>query len=267
MSQQLVDRMEQVWRSIDELCSSLDDAEWKTETDCPGWAVQDQVSHLAGNESGILGRPAPDHEPSDVSHTKNPIGESNEVQVDYRRSWSPQEVLDDFREVTGERLKQLRAMSDEDFQAESWTPIGQGTVADFLGIRIFDAWVHEQDIRRATDRPGHLDGPVAEHALERIAGAMPFVVGKKVGPPDGTTVVLEVIGPVAETIPVGISGGRGERLSDVPDDPTVRLRMDLATFNRLGCGRGDPSALASDVEIAGDEDLGRRICEQMSFMI
>lgn len=267
MSQQLVDRMEQAWRSIEELCSTLGDEEWKAETDCPGWTVQDQVAHLAGNESRLLGRPEPDHEPADVSHTRNPMGESNEVQVDYRRSWSPQEVLDEFREVTGERLKQLRDMSDEDFQAESWTPIGQGTVADFLGIRIFDAWVHEQDIRRATGRPGHLDGPVAEHALDRIASAMPFVVGKKVGPPDGTTVVFEITGPVSETVAVGISDGRGERLDGAPDGPTVRLRMDLATFNRLGCGRGDPSEAVSEVEISGDADLGRRICEQMNFMV
>jgi hypothetical protein len=29
-----------------------------------------------------------------------------------------------------------------------------------MHIRIFDCWVHEQDMRRATGRPGHLTGPV-----------------------------------------------------------------------------------------------------------
>ncbi len=49
---ELVDNMEQVWRSIADLCSPLTEEQWKTPTECPGWSVQDQVSHLAGSESG-----------------------------------------------------------------------------------------------------------------------------------------------------------------------------------------------------------------------
>lgn len=266
-AQEVVDRMEAVWRSIDELCSSLGSDDWKKPTECPGWTVQDQLAHLAGNESRILGRPEPEHMPGDLSHTRNPIGESNEVQVDYRRPWPPEKVLEEFREVTSERLEQLRSMSEEDFEAESWTPVGQGTVADLIGIRAFDAWVHEQDIRRAVGRSGHLDGPVAEHALERIASAMPFVVGKKVAPDDGTTVVFEITGPIRTSIPVGMEGGRGQRLDRPPSDPTVKLAMDLETFNCLGCGRGDPAVLAGRVTITGDEELGRRVVENMGFMI
>jgi len=52
-NQQVVDLMERVWRSIDSLCSPLTEAQWKTSTDCPGWSVQDQVSHLVGAESQI----------------------------------------------------------------------------------------------------------------------------------------------------------------------------------------------------------------------
>ena len=56
-NQQVVDLMEQVWNSIGSLCSPLTEAQWKTPTDCPGWSVQDQVSHLVGAESRILGNP------------------------------------------------------------------------------------------------------------------------------------------------------------------------------------------------------------------
>ena len=71
---QLVDNMERVWQALDDLCSDFDEAQWKTPTDCPGWSVQDQISHIVGSESGILGRPAPDHTPADLSHTKNELG-------------------------------------------------------------------------------------------------------------------------------------------------------------------------------------------------
>ena len=62
-NQQLVDMMEHVWRSIGELCDGLTEAEWKTPTDCPGWSVQDQVSHLAGSETGIPGPRPHAHRP------------------------------------------------------------------------------------------------------------------------------------------------------------------------------------------------------------
>ena len=76
---ELVDMMESVWRSITDLCATFDESQWKSPTDCPGWSVQDQLSHLAGSESMYLGRPSPDHTARDTSHVKNEIGERNAV--------------------------------------------------------------------------------------------------------------------------------------------------------------------------------------------
>jgi len=155
-NQQVVGLMEHVWDSIGSLCAPLTEAQWKTPTDCPGWSVQDQVSHLVGAESRILGNPGPDHTPTDTAHIKNDVGQSNEVVVDYRRSWPGQKVLDEFQELTGQRLELLKGLTDEQFAAETQTPIGQGTVTEFVRIRIFDAWVHQQDMRRALNMPGEL---------------------------------------------------------------------------------------------------------------
>jgi uncharacterized protein (TIGR03083 family) len=261
----VVELQEKVFSAIDDLCSSLIDDEWAAQTECPGWSVQDNLSHIIGTESMILGRPAPEHEPGEKPWIRNPIGANNEVQVDYRRSWPPSQVLDEFREITGERMKALRGMSDDELDGESWTPIGPGTVRDLVAIRVMDCWVHEQDMRRAVGKPGSLQGPVASHAFGRHSGAMPYVVGKKVGAPDGTTVVIEVDGfdPVA----VGVEGKRANRLETVPGQPSVRLAMDLETFNRLCCGRGDPAEVGKNVTITGDGSLGRRIVDQMNFMV
>jgi uncharacterized protein (TIGR03083 family) len=260
-----VDLQEMAFSALDELCSSLSPDEWAKTTDCPGWSVQDNLSHIIGTESMLLGRPAPEHQPGSKPWIRNPIGAGNEVQVDFRRSRAPQEVLDEFREVTGERLKILRSMSDGDLDGESWTPVGQGTVRDLLAIRVMDCWVHEQDIRRAVGKPGNLEGLIAKHAFGRHGSAMPFVIGKKVAPPDGTTVVFDVAD--LGTIAIGKEGKRASALESVPDDATVKLSMDLETFNCLSCGRGDPSALAKQVKIEGDEALGRQVIEQMNFMV
>ena len=267
--QQMVENMESVWRSIDGLCAGLTEAQWKTATDCPGWSVQDQLSHLAGSENRLLGRPMPDHTPQDVSNTRNEVGQNNEVLVDWRRSWTGAKVLEDFREATGERLKILRNMVSEDFDAPAQTPIGPGTVRDYLAIRIFDAWVHEQDMRRALDTPGHMEGPVVVHAMDRMSMAIPYVVGRKVQPPDGTTVVVEVTGDAGRVLPVGMQGTRANYLESAPDSPTARLAMDVETFLCLCCGRWDPAATlnAGRVAISGDRDLGEAIVKEMNFMI
>src|SRR5437667_8604120 len=112
--QSVVDLQETVFNDLDGLCSSLSADEWAKTTDCPGWSVQDNLAHIIGTESMLLGRPAPEHEPGEKPWIRNPIGAGNEVQVDFRRGRAAQEILDEFREVTGERMKVLRSMSDAD---------------------------------------------------------------------------------------------------------------------------------------------------------
>ena len=267
--QGIVDLMEGVWQSIATLCSPFTEAQWKTPTDCPGWSVQDQVSHLVGAESSILGQHSPEHTPVKAGHVKNEIGQSNEVQVDWRRPRLGSQVLAEFQELTAQRLALLRRMTGADFAAETQTPIGPGTVAEFLRIRIFDAWIHEQDIRRAVDRPGNLKGPVAVHSIGRVARAMPYVVGRKVQPPDGTTVVFQITGPAGRMLPIGVEGTRANLLENEPAQPTAKLIMDAETFARLGCGRLEPTeALETGrIRIQGEENLGGEVVRQMNIMI
>ena len=269
MSQQMVDLMETVWQSIAALCADLAPEQWAMPTECPGWSVQDQVSHLVGSECRLLGRPAPAHEPADISHVQNEVGQSNEVLVDYRRQFSGADVLAEFREITAERLGVLRGMSEADFAAETPNPLGSGPYTDLLAIRIYDAWVHEQDMRRTLGIPGHLSGPVARHAYGRTEMAMPFVVGRKVRPDDGTTVVFEITGDVGGTIALNMDGGRAHRMDDAPASPAVGLTMDLTAFNALGTGRwtAERALAGGSVAIDGDQALGERIVGEMNFMI
>jgi len=265
----LVDNMECVWSSLSALCDSLSEDDWKLPTACPGWSVQDQLSHLVGNESRILGRAAPDHTPNQSDHVRNETGARNEIPVDWRRSWSGQQVLQEFREVTTERMQALRALKEEDFTKETETPAGVNTVRELLGRRIFDAWVHEQDIRRAVNRPGNLEGPVADHAMNRLAMAMPYVVGRKAQVPDGITVVFEVTGATRRTIPIEVQDQRARNLDDILISPTVRLIMDIETFTSVACGRIplDEVKANNGVQIEGDQHLGQKILEQMNIMV
>ncbi len=266
---ELIDKLEAVWTSMARLCRGFTEKDWKRPTDCPGWSVQDHLSHIVGSESWLLGRPVPDHKPMDMSHVKNEVGAKNEVEVDWRRPRPGARILEEFQEVTGERLALLRASDPDYFDEPTETPIGIRERREFIRIRIFDSWVHEQDIRRAVSQPGHLEGPVAEHSMGRLVMAMPFVVGKKAQAPDGSSVIFDITGGAGRVLTVGVEGKRARELAIAPEMPTVCLTMDVETFACLGCGRWDPGQTLSSgkVAIAGDRALGETIVHQMNFMI
>jgi uncharacterized protein (TIGR03083 family) len=266
--QELVDILEEVWASIEALGRDLREAEWKRPTELPGWSVQDNLVHLSAIESMSLGRPWRGHEAPEVAHVRNDVGRSNEHAVDSRRSWSGAKALAEFHVLTRERIAQLRALDEAGFGGDSWTPVGPGTVRDLLPFRIFDSWVHEQDMRRAVGRPGDLDSRAAKLTQDLIAGAMPFVVGKKVAPPDGSTVVFSLSGRLPREVAITVVDGRAKPVDDVPARPTVRLAMDDVLFERLACGRVEPKLAldAGEVRIDGDHELGRRVVAEMNYM-
>jgi uncharacterized protein (TIGR03083 family) len=267
MSEPVVDLLAEEWASIADLCATLSDEEWDRPTDLPGWTVRDNVSHIIGTERALAGDAPPDVEIGEPAHVKNPIGAGNEKWVAARRSRPGAEVLAEFREVTGRRLEQLRNLGEEEWNKLGFTPVGEAPYRTFMDVRVFDCWAHEQDIRRAVGKPGHTEGPVVQHSLGRIALAMPMVVGKRAGAPDGSTVVIDPEG--AAPLAIGVEGGRAKVLDAVPADPTVRLVTDAETYWCLGFGRVDGQQALDEgrVRIDGDEALGRKIVTSMNFMI
>src|SRR6185437_949313 len=138
------------------------------------------------------------------------------------RSMRGSEVLDAFEAVTRRRLAAMKALTEDDWNKEGFTPEGPGPYRTFMAIRVFDCWFHDQDIREAIDAPGYLDGPVADMSLARIPPkGLPYVVGKKAGAPPDTTVVFDVAGapPMVSTVQVPPEG-RAIVLDTRPASPT-----------------------------------------------
>ncbi len=280
--------LDQEWKVLAELCAGMSEEEWTRATDCPGWTVKDQISHIIGTELMLSGQKPPEQvEPAggpDVAtgvkvafpHVKNPIGEVNELWVEARRQTPPEQVLDEFQRVTTARLATLRSLSEADFARVGWTPAGQAPYREFMAIRVFDCWVHEQDIRRAIDRPGNLTGEIANHARERIKSALPYVVGKKAQSPEGSLVAFHIAGSDETTFAIAVSEGRAAFTEHIPHTPASEidadqayLEMDFETLACLGCGRWDPAVSLQEgkVSIAGNVELGTRVLENLNFMI
>ena len=250
---------EQTVRSTIALAETFEPADWELPSECPGWSVRDQVSHIVGVERMLLGDADPPHSlPDELPHVRNAMGRTMEVAVAARRSVPGPQILDELRDALERRLAVLPGIDPD---GPRRLPNGRmGTNVEGVAFRAFDIWTHEQDIRRAVGRPGNLAAPAAERARDILVPGLPYLVGKRAAAAPGESVTLDVTGPLAFTLHVAVdAAGRAAFADPAPAGapPTLTMRMDWETYARLSCGRIPAEAAA--VTIAGDADLARRL--------
>lgn len=66
---------------------------------------------------------------------------------------------------------------DDEWNAVGFTPAGQDTHGRFMRIRVYDCWLHEQDIRDGAGLPGRDEGAGVAVALDEMETALGFIVG------------------------------------------------------------------------------------------
>jgi uncharacterized protein (TIGR03083 family) len=270
-SADLTSQLAEVWEALTLLGADLAASEWNSSTPCPGWDVAAQYAHMIGTESMLLGRDRPDVDPGRPDHVRNDIGGANEVWVAALAREPRPEVLARFAETTGARREALAAMGEDAFDAPSWTPVGQADYRRFMQVRVFDCWVHEQDIRDAVGRPGHELGPAAEQSVDELARAIGYLVGKKAGAPDGSSMTVELTGPVRRSLHAVVDG-RARAVDGLDGPATATVRLSSTAFTRLACGRIDPdrvleSGALGGVELEGDTQLGERFVRNLAYTI
>ncbi|MCV7103904.1 maleylpyruvate isomerase family mycothiol-dependent enzyme [Mycobacterium palustre] len=261
-----------VWDSIAALLDGLPENRWRAPTPLPGWDVKAVVSHMVGTESFLAGvaAPQPDVDVAALDHVRNDIGAMNECWVRHLGGESGADVLDRFRSVTQDRRAALTLMPDEEWNAVTATPVGPESYGRFMRVRVFDCWMHEQDVRDALARPSsddELDGNASRLSLDEIAATMGYVVGKRAKAPAGSRVLFELTGPLARSIRVRVNG-RAQVVDDFAgEQQTVTIRLDGLQFARLSGGRPMSSARVQDVQLGGDTDVAARIVENLNFVI
>lgn len=233
----------------------LEPADWDVATDLPGWSARDILAHLVhlervlvdGEEEG----PAGDRVPSDYTNAG----------VDALRGVPVEQLRADLRDLTARRLADLADLPEDGGTPAPRTPAGaQWSWETALRNRAIDMWMHDQDIRRAVDLPGALDAPGAFVTTYSLAFALPYVLGKKVGAPAGTTVRWVVTGPVELDTTIGVGEDGKARPTDAA--PQATLTMDTETFIVLAGGRRGPDDV--EVVVDGDADLARQVLGAMA---
>jgi uncharacterized protein (TIGR03083 family) len=253
------------WTAVDDFTKLLEDVaaeQWGTQTDLAGWDVHAIAAHTAHLESILSGAPEETLDVGEPDHVTGLMGLYTEQGVVARRDRTPDELINEIRAACTRRHTALLAEPPTDASARPDRIFG-GIGWDWerlLRNRPLDVWMHEQDVRRAIGRPGNLDTAPAQHSADYLVESLAPVLGKRVAPPAGTTVVLEVTGSAPYAVEMGADGRAAQ--VPVPDQPTARLTMGRETFILIAGGRRDPEPGAVTTE--GDQELGNALLAMMA---
>lgn len=268
--------MDHTWASLIDLASSLAPDEWSLPTRCPGWDVHDQFAHVASLERLLAGGELAPEAP-EAAHIRNPVGAHMERGVHALRELSPDELIAELRAAIDTRRAALQANPPKP-GGEMLGVMGNPVpVERSLPIRVFDLWVHEQDVRVATGRAGNEAGPGAQVGREAILSMLPMYWAKSAGAAEGQSLRLVVTGalPFERTIDVGADGraayrpegsdgsegSEGSGASGAAGEPTATIELDWLDLVARANGRA--GAEDSPVRVSGDETMARAVIDEL----
>jgi uncharacterized protein (TIGR03083 family) len=223
------------------ICAGLDEAEWRSESGCPGWSVKDLVTHM-----GVLFWAVVD--PSVLPDTAGvPTEQAQEVYVQSRRSLRAAEVLADYSAVSEKAIAALEGFADVDAEV----PLGDlGTYPARLlpAAFCFDHYTH---IRADLFAPrGPLPGPLPPSdelrltpTLDWIEAALPQQNPSAVDSLTGA-VEIEITGLAGRTFRIGPADGPVSARVRSGADACVRWITQRASWESVGArGEGDRDLL------------------------
>jgi uncharacterized protein (TIGR03083 family) len=216
-----------------EICAELGDADWKAESGCAGWSVQDVVAHMGALFWMVV-------DPNALPDTGGlPTERAQDVFVESRRSWTAAQVVEDYAMVSAKALTSLADLEAADFEI----PLGDlGTYPASLvpNAFVFDHYTH---IRADLFPPrGPLSGdiPPSDHmpaVLDWIEAALPQ---QNVVP----EIALDVTGERSMVF--------GSPIATIASDAPALVRWisQRGTWEDLGVvASGDPVAVAAAREL------------------
>jgi uncharacterized protein (TIGR03084 family) len=142
------------------LLAPLAGAEWESPTPAEGWAVRDQVSHLAWfDDAAVRAATAPEAFRAEVAELLAEGADTDRIVVE-RRSMAVAELLGWF-ETSRARMLDVFGDLDPKLRVPWYGP--EMSAASFATARLMETWAHGQDIadglgvsRVASDRLRHV---------------------------------------------------------------------------------------------------------------
>ncbi len=231
--------------------NSLTAEQWSLPTPCPGWSVADIVAHTIDLDSMAAGEPAPAHEPDwdQLPHVKGPANRFTELGVDYRRGTPPAALQEQMLTAANNLADFLNTESPT--LTVPWVK-GEISREKFLGMRAFDIWTHDQDVRIAVGLPTGLTSNPAKNATKRMLEALPFIWGKKIAAPSSESLTLILTGPDFDgTLYVATDAAGKAAFIAEPAGEVTQIEIAWSDFVNGFCGRVDTEVTTARITGSG----------------
>jgi uncharacterized protein (TIGR03084 family) len=156
----LLDDLDAEHRDLDALVAPLSESEWGRATPAPGWAVRDQLSHLAFFDDAALW--AMTDPPAFAALVERAMagGDPMQEHLERGRTMTGARLLDWWRSSRAAMIDATKALPDG--ARIPWFGPPMGTLS-FVSARLMETWAHGQDVadtfgiaRRPTARLRHI---------------------------------------------------------------------------------------------------------------
>lgn len=275
----LVEAFRQTMQAVIDLGHSCSQEDFARETSCPGWTLQDHLSHVAAVEHFLDGGENPELDLTGLAHVRHEFGAWMEQGVQLRRGRPGVEVVAELETLLHNRLASL---ADPSLTLTTEVPGPMGSTRSLRGmllLRLQDIWTHEQDVRETLGRMGNLDTPAAAAFVNSVVRHFAKLV-QSVPMANGQTVILESTGPVTARTGVRVSregdgeityhqlftgeseSGMGAAVHS-EDDPSTTISLSTEALGRRAAGRKSTSDTAYSV--IGDEELAVAVLDAITF--
>jgi uncharacterized protein (TIGR03083 family) len=250
--------LEHCFDQIDALAADLSETEWGVQSLCPEWDVRGCMTHVVGVDDLLIGwRPQAQDDPPPFQKMAEFATETAALDAAAFAARGG--------ETHAARRAELGELTDDQWAQPCMSPIGPATYGRFMEVRVFDYWVHERDMTIPLGRETDDSGAGAEIALDEVHGSIGYILGKKVGLPDGMSITFDLQGGIDRQIHAVVEGRAG--LVDSLDNPDVTVSADTTTFIMLACGRIDPQEQidAGKISWTGATEWGEKTARNLRF--
>jgi uncharacterized protein (TIGR03083 family) len=221
------------------LCREMDDSVWTKDSGCPGWSLQDLVSHMACS-FWLAVDPSKLPDPAGL-----PAERAADLYVASRRSMTAEQILADYESVSLRGLEVLAALDDQGVEV----PLGDvGTYPASLvpTAFAFEEYVHIRFDLFAPNGPLGGEPPASDEL--RLAPTLDWI---EAALPQQNAALLQGLDTGVEIRLTGVSGrslrvGGANVVAHITSDSAafVRWVTQRATWEAVGVhAEGDPSTL------------------------
>jgi uncharacterized protein (TIGR03083 family) len=257
-----------------DLLADLSPAEWERPTVCAGWSVQDIAAHLLADDIGRLSRGRDGHSNPDFAAGLDistlpgliaAIDRQNALWVEAMRRVSPPLLIDLLR-LTGEQTASYFATLDLDAIGGPVDWVGPEPAPVWLDLarEYTERWVHQQQIREATGRPGLQEPAWLAPVLAAFVLGLPRALGDAGTP--RATVLLTITGEAGGQW-LARRGETGWVVAPGRDDaPTAAVTLDQDSAWRLFTRGISPQRARQVARLSGAPELTARALETVSIL-